>query len=239
MRPRRLKVLIVSGASIGSCTVVVGGAGVVVVARGEIEVGVGSSETVSAVADEHAAASRANNAAVTKSRDTRQTLRHSPEPSDDVCEHAPMSVAIQDTYPEPAAHCYGCGRLNEVGYQIKTSSDGDTTVTEFVPARYHTAFIDSTYGGLIASIIDCHSTGSAAIFAMQAEGLEVGEGPSPRFVTAHLEVDYLAPTPLSQMHLVGRATEIKERKVIVATELWVEGEVTATGSAVLVKLRDE
>jgi len=150
-----------------------------------------------------------------------------------------VKVAIQDSYPESAAHCYGCGRLNEVGYQVKTRSDGDTTVTEFVPAGYHTAFIDSTYGGLIASIIDCHSTGSAAIFSMQAAGVEVGSEPSPRFVTAHLEVDYLAPTPLSPMRLVGRATEIKERKVIVETELSVDGEVTAKGSAVLVKLRDE
>ncbi len=148
------------------------------------------------------------------------------------------SVAIQDTYPEPAAHCYGCGRLNEVGHQIKTRAEGDTTVTEFTPAPFHTAFIDSTYGGLIASVIDCHSTGSAAIFAMQAEGIEVGSEPSPRFVTVHLEVDYAAPTPLITFRVVGRAVEVKERKVVVASELSVDGEVTATGSAVLVRLRD-
>ena len=147
-----------------------------------------------------------------------------------------MSVAIQDTYPEPAAHCYGCGRLNEFGFQIKTRADGDHTITEFVPASYHTAFVDSTYGGLVASIIDCHSTGSAAIFAMAAEGAEIGTDPTPRFVTAHLEVDYLAPTPLAPMRLIGRAVEIKERKVIVETELSVDNEVTARGSAVLVKI---
>lgn len=147
-----------------------------------------------------------------------------------------MTVAIQDTYPEPAAHCYGCGRLNEFGFQIKTHADGDISVTDFVPASYHTAFVDSTYGGLIASIIDCHSTGSAAIFAMAAGGGEVGVDPTPRFVTAHLEVDYLAPTPLAPMRLVGRATEIKERKVIVETELSVDDEITARGSAVLVRI---
>ena len=155
------------------------------------------------------------------------------------CEDGSMTIAIQDTYPEPAAHCYGCGRLNEFGFQIKTRADRDVTVTEFVPASYHTAFIDSTYGGLIASIIDCHSTGSAAIFAMGADGEEIGTDPSPRFVTAHLEVDYLAPTPLLQMRLVGRAVEIRERKVIVETELLVEGEVTAKGSAVLVRISQD
>ena len=210
------------------------------VTTGAVEAGAASS-TVSAVADEHAAASNATDVAVTNSRSTGKTLRHRPGPPDDgaVCQHGHMSIAIQDTYPEPAAHCYGCGRLNDVGYQIKTMSHGDTTVTEFVPSEYHTAFIDSTYGGLIASIIDCHSTGSAAIFSMHADGLAVGEEATPRFVTAHLEVDYLAPTPLASMHLVGRATEIKERKVIVETDLSVEGEITAKGSAVLVKLRDE
>jgi acyl-coenzyme A thioesterase PaaI-like protein len=149
------------------------------------------------------------------------------------------SVAIQDTYPEPAAHCYGCGRLNEAGYQIKTRLHGDTTVTEFDPAPYHTAFIDSTYGGLIASVIDCHSTGSAAIFAMRADGIDVGSEPSPRFVTAHLEVDYVAPTPLATLRVVGHAIEIKPRKVVVASELFVGGEITARGSAVLVRLRDD
>lgn len=150
-----------------------------------------------------------------------------------------MPIAIQDTYAEPAAHCYGCGRLNEFGYQIKTRADDDGTVTEFVPAGYHTAFIDTTYGGLIASLIDCHSTGSAAIFAMAAEGATAGEDPTPRFVTAHLEIDYLAPTPLAPMRLVGRAVEITGRKVIVETELSVDGAVTARGSAVLVKLREQ
>jgi acyl-coenzyme A thioesterase PaaI-like protein len=146
------------------------------------------------------------------------------------------AIAIQDTYPESAAHCYGCGRLNEVGHQIKTRSAGDVTITEFVPEPFHTAFIDSTYGGLIASVIDCHSTGSAAIFAMAAEGHEVGSEPSPRFVTAHLEVDYLAPTPLEPMQVEGRMVEIGERKVIVESELSVDGTVTARGSAVLIRL---
>ncbi len=157
-----------------------------------------------------------------------------------VCQHRGVDVpiAIQDTYPEPAAHCYGCGALNEVGLQLKTRPAGEVTITDFEPEPFHTAFIDSVYGGLIASVIDCHSTGSAAIFAMQAEGLEPGVDPSPRFVTAHLEVDYLAPTPLRPMRATGRLTELGERKVIVATELAVDGEVTARGSAVLVRVRD-
>lgn len=148
------------------------------------------------------------------------------------------SPAIQDHYPDDVSHCYGCGRLNDVGHQIKTrASDGGTT-TEFVPEPYHTAIPGIAYGGLIASVIDCHSTGSAAIFAMQAGGRTVGDGESPRFVTAHLDVDYVAPTPLAPMVLSGRLVEIKGRKVVVDTDLSVEGEVTARGHAILIEMPD-
>jgi len=147
-----------------------------------------------------------------------------------------VAPAIQDTYPEDVAHCYGCGRLNDVGHQIKTRLEGDHTVTRFTPESYHTAIPGYTYGGIVASIIDCHSTGSAAIFAMQAAGKEVGSEEAPRFLTAHLEVDYLLPTPIAEMVLVGRLVELKGRKVIVETELSVDGTVTARGSAVLVEI---
>ena len=71
---------------------------------------------------------------------------------------------------------------------------------------------------------------------MQDGGVEVGSEPSPRFLTAHLEVDYLEPTPLEQVTLIGKAIEAKERKITVVTEFIVEGEVTARGYAVLVKM---
>ncbi|RLE14119.1 MAG: PaaI family thioesterase [Actinobacteria bacterium] len=149
------------------------------------------------------------------------------------------AVPIQDTYPEDACHCYGCGTLNEHGFRIKTRLDGETTITDFQPGPQHIAFTGVTYGGLIASVIDCHSAGSAAIFAMRRAGIAIGSEPSPRFVTAHLEVDYLAPTPLAQMRIVGRLVEMTDRKAIVESDLLVGGDVTARGSAVLVRVKDE
>ena len=41
--------------------------------------------------------------------------------------------AFQEYYPENVAHCYGCGRLNHAGHQIKTYWDGDETLTRFQP----------------------------------------------------------------------------------------------------------
>jgi acyl-coenzyme A thioesterase PaaI-like protein len=151
----------------------------------------------------------------------------------------PDGPAIQDLYPADVSHCYGCGRLNELGHQIKTRPAGGGTFTEFTPEPFHTAVPGYAYGGIVASIIDCHSTGSAAIFAMERDGREVGIDPSPRFVTAHLEVDYLLPTPLGTMCLTGRSVEITGRKAIVETDVSVGGVVTAKGSAVLVEIPED
>ena len=71
-------------------------------------------------------------------------------------------TAFQDFYPEHLAHCYGCGRLNEHGYHIATEWDGEESLTRFTPQPFHTAVAGFVYGGLLASLIDCHSTGTAA-----------------------------------------------------------------------------
>lgn len=93
--------------------------------------------------------------------------------------------AFQDRYPDDVAHCYGCGRLNPRGHQLKTAWEGEETVSRFVPEPYHTAIPGYVYGGLIASLIDCHGTGSAAAAAAKVDGLGLDE-PLPRFVTAVL-----------------------------------------------------
>ena len=148
--------------------------------------------------------------------------------------------AVQDFYPDDVAHCYGCGRLNEVGLHIRTRWEGDETVSRFTPAPHHTAILGTVYGGLVASLLDCHGTGSAAAAALRAEGRAIGDGPSPRFVTAALKVDFLKPTPLGpELEIRGRIVEIKGRKVVVEETLSADGVVTATGHVVAVRMRDD
>ena len=147
--------------------------------------------------------------------------------------------AFQDTYPENVAHCYGCGRLNEHGHQIKTYWDGDETVTRFQPHPEHTAIPGFVYGGLIASLIDCHSTGTAAAAAYRAQQREMDSEPPLRFVTGSLHVDFLKPTPLGPvLELRGRVKELKGRKVVVESEVWVDGAMTARGEVVAVQMPD-
>ena len=143
--------------------------------------------------------------------------------------------AIQDIYPESVAHCYGCGRLNEQGLHIRSYVEGDETVCHFIPQPYHTAVPNYVYGGLIASLIDCHATGTAAAAAYAAEGRAPGTEPPIRFLTASLKVDFRRPTPLGPiLELRGRAREVRGRKVILDIELLAEGQVCATGEVLCV-----
>ena len=144
--------------------------------------------------------------------------------------------AFQDYYPDSLAHCYGCGRLNEHGLQIKSYWDGEETVCRFKPRPYHIAIPGYVYGGLIASLIDCHGTGTAAAAAYRAEGRAMDTEPPLRFVTASLHVDYLRPAPLGvPLEVRGRAKEIKGRKVVVEATLYAQGEVCARGEVVAVQ----
>ncbi|MCX8061262.1 MAG: PaaI family thioesterase, partial [Anaerolineales bacterium] len=91
------------------------------------------------------------------------------------------------------------------------------------------------YGGLIASLIDCHSTGSAAAAFAKAKNINLEHEPAPRFVTASLKVDYLKPTPLGPpLELRARIVEVTERKVIVHTTLSANGDVCAKGEVIAV-----
>ncbi len=148
--------------------------------------------------------------------------------------------AFQDYYPDHLAHCYGCGRLNEYGLQIKSYWDGEETVCRFDPRPYHIAVPGYVYGGLIASLIDCHSTGTAAAAAYRAQGRAMDTEPALRFLTASLKVDYVRPTPLG-VPLEVRATikDVKGRKVVVASTLSAEGQVCARGEVVAVQVPDD
>jgi acyl-coenzyme A thioesterase PaaI-like protein len=145
--------------------------------------------------------------------------------------------AFQDHYPDDVAWCYGCGRLNEHGLQIKSYWEGEEAVCHFQPRTYHIAVPGYVYGGLIASLIDCHSTGTAAAAAYCALGRHMDTEPALRYVTASLHVDYLRPTPLGGvLELRSQVKEIKGRKVVVETMLLADEQLCARGEVVAVQM---
>ncbi len=148
--------------------------------------------------------------------------------------------AIQDTYPAELSHCYGCGRLNPDGLHIKSIWDGQKAIARFTPRPYHTAVPGYVYGGLLASLIDCHGTGTAAAAAYAAAGREPGTAPYLRYLTASLRVNFLRPTPLGpELVIHGQVKEMAGRKIVIEAWIEVDGEVTVRGEVVAVQAPDQ
>ena len=152
------------------------------------------------------------------------------------------TIAVQDIYPDDFAWCYGCGRLNEKGHHLRTTwdQDGAHTITLFNPEPEYTALPGFVYGGMIASLIDCHGTGSASLALHRKNGHELGDGSeTPRFVTASLNVNYLKPTPMGVLlKAVGTVEEVHPKKWKVHTEVYANGELCVRGEVVAVVMPD-
>jgi acyl-coenzyme A thioesterase PaaI-like protein len=145
--------------------------------------------------------------------------------------------AIQDLYPHDFAHCFGCGRHNSSGHQLKSFVEGEEVVARFTPTAHHISVPGFVYGGLLASLVDCHAMATAAAAAEAAAGRRVGEGPAPRYVTASLHVEYLKPTPLGvELEIRGKVKERSERKAIVALTVSSGEAITVRAEAVAVRM---
>ncbi len=145
--------------------------------------------------------------------------------------------AFQDFYPEDFSHCYGCGSLNDHGLQIKSYWDGEESVCKFTPNNHHIALPGFVYGGLIASLVDCHCVGTGAAAMYRKENREMGTEPAIRCVTASLKVDYLAPTPMGiELELRGKVLEVTEKKAVIEATVIAGDKPCATGLVVAVKM---
>lgn len=147
-----------------------------------------------------------------------------------------MSV-LQDHYPDDYAHCYGCGRLNAHGLHVRSDWQDGEAIAHFHPAPHHVAMPGFVYGGLIASLIDCHAMATAAAAYMVAAGEVPGRDATPLFVTGSLHVDYVKPTPMGvELVLRARAVETGERKVVVESTVMAGAVECARGRIVAVRL---
>ena len=146
--------------------------------------------------------------------------------------------AIQDQWSKYGTMCWGCGRNNEHGLQIKSYWDGEETVATWHPEPYHLAFPGALNGGIIAALIDCHSTNTANAAANKAEGHELSSGTVRTYVTGSLFVKYLKPTPVDKpVTLRAHVKEMKDRKVTVTCSLYSEGVECVTGEVVAIRVQ--
>lgn len=154
----------------------------------------------------------------------------------------PEETSLQDRFASRSC-CFGCGPANELGLRIKSFPEPDSvsleTGAEYVsaewhPGLHHEAFPGMLNGGIIGSLLDCHSNWTAAWHLMNKNGWEKPQCT----VTAKYSVELLAPTPSSEpVRLRAKVVESTARRATVEAELSSGGKVTAKciGTFVVVK----
>jgi acyl-coenzyme A thioesterase PaaI-like protein len=135
-------------------------------------------------------------------------------------------------------HCHGCGADNAGGLQIKSYWDGDEAVATWQPQPHHCGGSKEILnGGIIASLIDCHSLNLAIAHAYRLENRPIGSSPRVGYMTANLSVSYLKPTPIrAAVELRARIAKLEGRKAWVSCTLSAAGEVRARGEVLGIRV---
>jgi acyl-coenzyme A thioesterase PaaI-like protein len=140
--------------------------------------------------------------------------------------------SIQDRL-YPGLACFGCGPVNERGLRLKSyPGDDGEVVAEFTPWPEHDNGTGFLNGGIIATVLDCHS---AAVVTYEADrrAWRAAEGALLPFLTAGIDVRYRRPSPLHEpVQLRGRLDSASEAEMVAAVELWWDGKVRAEATAV-------
>lgn len=125
-----------------------------------------------------------------------------------------MNAAIPIQTYMPGAECFGCGRNNPYGLQIKSYSHGDEIHCEWLPEQKHQGWQGNTCGGILATLIDCHCMASATAFSARLEGLSLDQHRNARFITGSLEIRYLKPTPVGvPVLLIARLASVRKERI--------------------------
>ena len=142
------------------------------------------------------------------------------------------AISIQDRYA-PQNRCYGCGPANEKGFRIKSFARGDELICDWTPQPWHLAFPGILCGGVIGTLLDCHSNWAAAWHLMPSGG----DGEAPCTVTSDFTVRLLRPTPLDgPVHLIAKIVSADGPRVKVESTLTAADKVSAMLSGTFVSV---
>ena len=145
-----------------------------------------------------------------------------------------MNASLQELYA-PRTRCFGCGPANEQGLRIRSLVSGDEVVAQWTPQRHHEAADGMLNGGIIGTLLDCHSNWTAAWHLMRAAGVEK----PPCTVTAEYHVRMLRPTPSDgPLTLRARVAEASADRATIEAHIEARGKVTATCRGVFVAVTE-
>jgi acyl-coenzyme A thioesterase PaaI-like protein len=134
------------------------------------------------------------------------------------------SRSLQATFA-PNNRCFGCGPKNELGLRIESIVEGDVVVCRFTPSSHHLAFDGIVNGGIIGTVLDCHSNWTAAHGIMVRQGVDE----PPCTVTADYAVKLKRPTPITaELVVTAKVVEQGTDRALVEATMVANGKVTAT-----------
>jgi acyl-coenzyme A thioesterase PaaI-like protein len=131
----------------------------------------------------------------------------------------------------PQLPCFGCGQGNERGLRLRSYEDGDGATATFMPWPEHDNGLGYLNGGIIATVLDCHSA-AAVMLEADRRGWKPAPGADLSYVTAGLELRYLRPSPLREpvtLHAVVSAAT--EPEMTVDVQLIWDGKPRAAATA--------
>lgn len=144
---------------------------------------------------------------------------------------------FQDHMPENV--CFGCGIHNPDGLQIKSYWEGDESVCKWHSEEKYHGWANLINGGILATLIDCHTMGTAMADAYRREDRSLDSDPVYRYATGTITVKYLKPTPNDkEIELRARVLEVKGRKTVMTCQTLVEGVMTAEADVIAIRVFD-
>lgn len=156
------------------------------------------------------------------------------------------AAADQDRFA-PNSICFGCGPANKKGLHIKSHWEGDPKkagdaaagagrfVMSFTPEEHHQAFPGVINGGILGTLLDCHSNWCAATALMHTHGWSAPQCT----VTADFHVKLRRPTPFGKpLRLEAKVESITEDRAQIHCDVLCDGKVTATCDGLFVAVKE-
>lgn len=140
--------------------------------------------------------------------------------------------SLQDRY-FPELPCFGCGPANTRGLRLRSHlADDGAVVATFRPWPEHDNGLGYLNGGIIATLLDCHSAAAVTHAAFEHGWPALPGAPLP-YVTAGLDVRYLRPAPLTEpVELVARVLSAGEPEITAEVALVFDGKERSRAEAV-------
>jgi acyl-coenzyme A thioesterase PaaI-like protein len=150
----------------------------------------------------------------------------------------PEKLAIQDLFPEEGTHCFGCGRNNPKGLQIKSYCEDEECICNFQPQSHHLAYPGVGCGGIISTVLDCHCINTAMYTAYKAQNREVGSKPDMIYATASMTINFLKPAPMDkEWKFTAKIEDFTERKIIISCKVTSSNVEFANGTLIAAKIK--